>query len=173
MQFEVFGIEHRLADIWIASDYKSGFNYCYGGTRVLNVGIEDHKVISTLLQLMIFESALKNRLINKAIRSGAIPPSINTPNGFMESMVGGARCVIRPKNQAIASILANPNHDNFQDMVSSILEPIGKFLNQQEGAIKLTPDFGRFAGVSDLLHNYTQHVLVVKREVGGCGGKSL
>lgn len=36
----------------------------------------------------------------------------------------------------------------------------------------LTPDFGRFTGLADVLHRHTSHVLGVNQESGGCCGKS-
>ena len=45
-------------------------------------------------------------------------------------------------------------------------------LNQQGGKIKLTPDFGRFAGLADMLYQFTPHSLGIRCEEGGCGGKS-
>lgn len=60
----------------------------------------------------------------------------------------------------------------FDKVISSILSSVGNELNKLGGILKLTPDFGRFAGVADILHRYTENVLGICCENGGCGGKA-
>jgi hypothetical protein len=173
MQQSTTRITHELAEIWIAAGESDSFDYCYGGTRIVDPEMASTEVTDILQRLMVDESMLKNRLINTTFREGVLAPyKEQLPPGFIESMVGGARCVIQPHNKDSAALLKNPAHPEFQTTILSIFEPIGKFLNSCEGKIKLTPDFGRFAGLADLLAVFTPHVLGIRCEDGGCGGKS-
>jgi hypothetical protein len=173
MRSEIFEIAHDLADIWIATDNQPGTDYSYGGTRMVAPDTDDSEVHKILRRLMIYESALKNRLINIALGKGVLAAYADRiPQGFLESTVGGARCIIRPREQALTAALKNPEHSEFHTITSRIFESIGTLLNQQEGQIKLTPDFGRFAGLAGILARYTPHALGIRCEDGGCGGKS-
>lgn len=170
---EVIKIEHRYADVWIATDHQVEVDYAYGGTRMVSPRLSDNEVRQVLERLMISESTLKNRLINITLKRNVLDQyKEKIPGRFLESIVGGARCVIKPKNQEIAFILDNPSHPEFDNTISQIFEPLGELLNQREGRIKLTPDFGHFAHLSDILCRYTPHVLGVSRANGGCGGKT-
>jgi hypothetical protein len=170
---DTFTIEHELADIWVARDHQNDVNYAYGGTRMVDPQTSNEDVQQMLTRLVLDESALKNRLIDKATRSGALRSYTESlPRGFLGSSVGGARCVVRPRNRRIAAVLKNPAHPDFRPWLSQLFEPLGALLNQQQGRIKLTPDFGRYAGVADILAQFTPHVLGIRREDGGCGGKS-
>jgi hypothetical protein len=173
MNIDVIDLALDSADVWIALDNAESVNYSYGGTRLVNYQAEDFEVFKLLEQLTIYESALKNRLINRAIKRNLLATyKDRVPEGFMDSMVGGARCLIRPKKQKVASILNDPNHSQFRETIAPIFEHIGKVLNQRDGKIKLTPDFGHFAGLSDILYDFTPHILGINRENGGCGGKT-
>lgn len=170
---QIFEINHRLADVWIASDSQIDVNYSYGGTRMVHPHVDNTEVNSTLTRLMLYESTLKNRLINYTIRQGMLEAYRDrAPKGFLESAVSGARCLIRPRTAEVAAVLDDPDHREFHAVLEPIFESIGEFLNRMEGRIKLTPDFGRFAGLSDILVRYTPHVLGIRCEDGGCGGKS-
>ncbi|HEX6291077.1 MAG TPA: hypothetical protein VFZ66_17970 [Herpetosiphonaceae bacterium] len=174
MQPTVYEITSDYADVWIASDNQPGVDYGYGGTRMVEAHMPDADVHGVLDRLMHSESALKNQLINKALRQQALSDRLasRTPDGFIESSVGGARCIIRPKSQELAAILNAPAHPRFTQIIATIFAQIGDLLNQQQGRIKLTPDFGRFAGLADILAEFTPHVLGIRCEDGGCGGKS-
>lgn len=173
MSSEIYEITHEFASIWIATDNQPGVDYSYGGTRMVRPHLEDVKVYEVLERLMFDESQLKNQLINIALRRDALSAyEDRVPSGFLESRVGGARCVIRPRTQKIASILANPEHPEFYTIISQVFKQVGSFLNDQQGKIKLTPDFGRFAGLADILAEFTSHVLGIRCEDGGCGGKA-
>jgi hypothetical protein len=170
---EVYEITHSSADVWVARDDLSGVNYSYGGTRMVKPQMDNTEVNSMLGRLMYYESSFKNHLINHAIRAGVLNDLADSlPKGFLESVVGGARCIIRPRTAELASVLKDPRHPEFQATISPIFQEIGVFLNNRGGDIKLTPDFGRFAGLSDLLAEFTPHVLGIRCEAGGCGGKS-
>lgn len=173
MNIDVIDLALDSADVWIAIDNAESVNYSYGGTRLVNYQAEDFEVFKLLEQLTIYESALKNRLINRAIKRNLLATyKDRVPEGFMDSMVGGARCLIRPKKQKVASILNDPNHSQFRETIAPIFARIGKVLNQRDGKIKLTPDFGHFAGLSDILYDFTPHILGINRGNGGCGGKT-
>lgn len=164
---------HPLVDIWIVREDEDGANYYYGGTRLVNPEMNDSQVIGVLSNLARCESGLKNKLINKAIASGALSEvNDRLPAGFGASKVAGGRCVIRPKTHGTASVLEYPDSTDFLPMARDIFATIGDILNQESGRIKLTPDFGRFMGVADILAEYTPNVLGIKCELGGCGGKS-
>ena len=60
----------------------------------------------------------------------------------------------------------------FAEYARYVFEPIGKQLNKLGGILKLTPDFGRFSGLADILAEYTEHSLGISCNSGGCGGKS-
>jgi hypothetical protein len=163
------------AEAWIAfQDEATGYDYCYGGTRIAPCDTDDQSMNDIAARLALGESALKNRLINIAIQTGALDnlPAEQLPAGFMRSKVGGARCVIRPVTEDAHSALSDPSHPRFLDVARPLFSAIGDYLNRMEGWIKLTPDYGRFAGVADLLNQFTPHVLGIRREAGGCGGKS-
>jgi hypothetical protein len=166
-------ITHPLATIWLAREQHEDASYFYGGTRLIDHSTSDSAATDALVRLMNNESGTKNRLINWAIADGAVDKLRDElPPGFLQSRVGGARCLIRPRDGEIASSLTDPLHPSNQDTMSAVLESIGDTLNEREPRIKLTPDFGRFAGVADLLHQYTPNVLGIRCENGGCGGKS-
>lgn len=174
MQPTVLQLTSGYADIWIATDHQSDVDYSYGGTRMVDPDMADSDVHQLLDRLMVSESQLKNQLINKALRQQSLGETIaqRTPDGFLGSSVGGARCLIRPTSAELRTILNQPTHPQFAETIAVIFEQIGAALNQQEGRIKLTPDFGRFAGMADLLAQFTPHVLGIRCEAGGCGGKS-
>jgi hypothetical protein len=55
--------------------------------------------------------------------------------------------------------------------VRPVFAEIGRALNDLDGQVKLTADFGRFATLSDMLHEFP-HVLGVRCDAGGCGGRT-
>lgn len=172
-ELESFRIEHPLADIWIGRVKDRDFDYTYGGTRMVNPDTDDEAVSATLRDLVTSESLFKNLLINKTIADGALEPlGDRLPDGFAGSRVGGARCLIRPRDARTHATLSDPESPQFVASIRPVLAVIGDFLNSQAGYIKLTPDFGRYASVSDMLREFTPHVLGIACEVGGCGGKT-
>ncbi len=172
-ELEVYRIAHPLADIWIGHAKGSNFDYTYGGTRMVEPDTDDESALATLSHLATNESLFKNLLINKAIADGALKPlSHRLPEGFGKSRAGGARCIIRPRTRQTQEIWNDPQAENFTDSIRPIFAAIGDFLNSREGYIKLTPDFGRYASLSDMLREFTPHVLGIACEIGGCGGKT-
>jgi hypothetical protein len=170
---EVYQIAHPLADIWIGRVKGKTFDYTYGGTRMVEPHTDDETMLATLSDLATNESLFKNLLINKAIADGALKLlSHRLPDGFAESRVGGARCIIRPRARQTQEIWNDPTAGNFTASIRPIFAVIGDFLNSQEGYLKLTPDFGRYASLSDMLREFTPHVLGIACEIGGCGGKT-
>ncbi|HVG10216.1 MAG TPA: hypothetical protein VNM67_21105, partial [Thermoanaerobaculia bacterium] len=124
-----------------------------------------------LVRLMLEESHLKNCMINRALESdllAELEPEL--PKGYLKSRVGGGRCIMRPKTEALYTILRDPSHPEFAALISQVFREIGGFLNTKGGRFKLTPDFGRYAGLADHLANFTPHVLGVRCGIGGCGG---
>jgi hypothetical protein len=172
-RLEIRYIEHPLADIWIGRVTDTDFDYTYGGTRMVAPGTGDNSVVAMLHELAISESLLKNVLINKAIEDGAVDSfGDRLPEGFARSRVGGARCIIRPRTAEIHALWSDPDNPRFTASISAVFAAIGDFLNSQEGYIKLTPDFGRYASLSDMLRQFTPHVLGIACEDAGCGGKT-
>ncbi|MBC1241445.1 hypothetical protein [Nostoc sp. 2RC] len=170
---EVIEIVHDYADIYITCDKQPDADYFYGGTRIVSWDAELSQIDTALKRLMFYESKIKNQLINIAIRNNLLSSYVEQlPKGFIESIVGGARCIIKPRNQEIATILNNRDRIEFNAVISKIFQSIGQVLNKENGRIKLTPDFGRFADLSDTLAKFTPHVLGVSAKDGGCGGKS-
>jgi hypothetical protein len=166
-------ISHPLATIWLAREKHEEACYFYGGTRLIDPSMSDSMATHTLFRLMNSESGTKNRLINRVLQDGALDDlQAELPSGFLQSRVGGARCLIRPRTREITNSLADPMHHRNRYAAAAVLERIGDALNQQEPRIKLTPDFGRYAGLADVLHQYTTNVLGIRCEKGGCGGKS-
>lgn len=173
MNMEVVPLPLAMAQVWIATDNAESVDYSYGGTRLVSPQIEDCEIHILLRRLMVYESALKNRLINRAIRRNVYALyKEKVPEGFVESTVGGARCLIQPNTEEVAAILGDPHHPQFREMIDPIFARIGEELNKREGKIKLTPDFGHFADLSDILYNFTPHILGINRANGGCGGKT-
>lgn len=170
---DVFTINHCLADIWISRDSQTDVDYAYGGTRLVSPQTSDSEIEEHLTRLTLYESSIKNRLIDISLKKQILACySDRLPPGFLESRVGGARCIIRPKTDEVANVLKNPRDPEFQPTVVRLFKEIGEFLNSFQGKIKLTPDFGRFAGIADVLAQFTPHVLGIRCEEGGCGGKS-
>jgi len=166
-------LDHPLAQIFIATDNNSTVDYSYGGTRMVSPSMNESEAQEVCLRLMQDESALKNHLINIAFRKGVLESHTDRiPQGLPESQVGGARCVIKPKNHETFTLLVDPTHPDWESAILPIFNCIGEYLNQQGGKIKLTPDFGRFAGLADMLYQFTPHSLGIRCEEGGCGGKS-
>ena len=173
MDTEPIRLTHDYADAWIEIDHQLSADYFYGGTRMVNPRMDNEAVQQMLTSLMRYESALKNQLINNALKQGILHKyEEHLPEGFMQSRVGGARCLIRPKSLEIAAILQSPAHPAFRATIEPIFARIGEVLNERGGKIKLTPDFGHFADLSNILFQFTPHVLGISCEVGGCGGKT-
>jgi hypothetical protein len=166
-------ISHALATIWLARENNEEASYFYGGTRLIDSSVSDAVATNVLARLMSGESGTKNCLINWAIEDGAFDEfRVHLPPGFMQSRVAGARCLIRPRTRELASQLADPLNPRNSHITTAVLECIGQALNEREPRIKLTPDFGRNAGLADVLHQYTPNVLGIRCDRGGCGGKS-
>ena len=166
-------IDHHLVKIFIASDNDPTVDYSYGGTRMVTPDTQESEARQICERLMWSESSLKNKLINAALGQGVLDQyGKKLPDGFLESKVGGARCVIVPKDKKIAEIISNPEHQDWDSTISPIFQCIGESLNRNQGKIKLTPDFGRFAGLADTLNQFTPHSLGIACDLGGCGGKS-
>src|SRR5690349_16638027 len=128
MTIDIFEINHRLADTWIATDSTAKVDYSYGGTRMMAPESTESEVRDVLTRLMMSESTLKNHLINIALRRNALHKHADaTPRGFMQSVVGGARCIIRARDNEIAAILKNPKHPLFQSTITPIFAQIGAF----------------------------------------------
>ncbi|GCE51343.1 hypothetical protein EI42_04043 [Thermosporothrix hazakensis] len=173
MSIQIYTLTHEYADVWIAADGELHTCYAYGGTRMVDPSRKSTQIEDMLKRLMWDESLFKNRLINGALRRGVLDTfQDRLPEGLSESVVGGARCIIVPRDQETYTVLTDPQHPAFYEKLSPIFAEIGAFLNEQQGRIKLTPDFGRFAGLADLLATYTPHVLGIRCPDGGCGGKS-
>ncbi|MBW4498700.1 MAG: hypothetical protein KME57_03730 [Scytonema hyalinum WJT4-NPBG1] len=173
MAEKIIEIINKFADVYIATDNQADVDYFYGGTRIVSWDTEFLQLHATLKRLMLYESKVKNQLINLALRSHVLSSyAEQLPEEFLESTVGGARCIIKPKNEEISAILKNRDSSEFDVIISQIFESIGQVLNKENGRIKLTPDFGRFADLADLLAKFTPHVLGIHCEDGGCGGKS-
>lgn len=169
----IFELDSPAATIWVAWDGNTVTDYAYGGCRIVAPDATYQESVGLLCELMQSESGYKNSLINQAIGNGAVDGlGDRLPPGFRESRVGGGRCILRPKTTAIAEILADPSDPRFTDVVLTAFDPLGEFLNELGGRVKLTPDFGKYAGVSDLLHRSTDNVLGIRCEDGGCGGKA-
>jgi hypothetical protein len=166
-------VSHPLATIWLARERGEEASYFYGGTRLIEHFVGESEVVEILFRLMEGESSVKNRLINWAIEDGALNEFVaELPNGFLQSRVGGARCLIQPQTQEIAASLRDPADPRNAHTTAAILQCVGEILNEREPKIKLTPDFGRYAGLADVLRQYTPNVLGISCEEGGCGGKS-
>ncbi|MFT3711950.1 MAG: hypothetical protein QM817_30280 [Archangium sp.] len=166
MEVEMF--DTRIASVWLAHEGRSDVVYHYGGTRLVDARCSDEEADATVRSLASFESAIKNRLINIAV--GRL--SVASVPGLHSSRVGGGRCVIRAKTNEFDLILRDPANPSFTAIADELFATIGSRLNAMGGILKLTPDFGRFARVADILHRHTEHVLGIAREKGGCGGKS-
>lgn len=163
-----------LADVFIGMSEDDCVDYHYGGTRLLPPDTTDSEATQTLLYLMTFESTVKNKLINLALAEGAVEDLSNMlPSGFVESKVSGGRCLIRPVDVIAYSVLSEaPGSAANEYALRSVLKPLGEELNTLGGRLKLTPDFGRYAGLADVLYLYTPHSLGIKCPDGGCGGKA-
>ncbi len=173
MSFTVFQISLDAADVWVATDTEASVDYSYGGTRMIDPFTKNSDLQQMLRRLMYYESSLKNQLINRALKENALDVyKDRLPKEFLESTVGGARCIIKPRTTEIFSVLKDPTHPEFYPTILCLFEHLGRFLNEAHGKIKLTPDFGRFSELADILAKFTPHVLGIRCEDGGCGGKT-
>lgn len=169
----VHRIETDVAKVWIAYLPQNDAHYYYGGSRLVASDTSDAEVQEHLHRLMREESQLKNRLINRTLASTDTDLGQGRlPKGVAGSRVGGGRCLIRPTSDELHAIFSDPSHPRFPDVLHVAFEAIGRQLNALEGTVKLTPDFGRFADCSNHLYRYTEHVLGIGCDFGGCGGKS-
>lgn len=171
---ETFTVETPVATIWIAYLPKQGAQYYYGGSRLVECSAGDADVVAHLSRLAREESELKNELINRILTSNESSgiSRERLPVGVVGSRVGGGRCLIRPRSPELHGIFSDPAHPRFEEVLQSAFAAIGDKLNELDGLVKLTPDFGRFANCSDYLYAHTKHVLGIGCELGGCGGKS-
>jgi hypothetical protein len=172
MNLNITKIQNSFATVWLAHEGLQDVSYHYGGTRLIHPNVSDESAIEILSNLTLSESAIKNRLINLALEDFISFPDFPELPGLQNSKVGGGRCIIRPETKTIADILSDTQNPFFMDFARQIFAPIGKQLNQMGGILKLTPDFGRFAGLADVLAEFTEHSLGISCNKGGCGGKS-
>jgi hypothetical protein len=173
MDTAIVEISHPLATMWVGREQRERASFFYGGTRLVDPATTDTAATSALIRLMKNESGIKNRLINRAFHEGALDDLRDElPPGLLHSRVGGARCLIRPRTPEIAAWLADPLSHHNRETTASVLQRLSDALNAEESRIKLTPDFGRYAGLADILHEFTPNVLGIRCERGGCGGKS-
>jgi hypothetical protein len=171
---EIYRVESEHVEAFVADDGQTDVAYCYGGTRSVPPNTPDEHVIDLLVRLRDQESQVKNNLINRAL---AEPIFGNTelaklPPGFLGSRVGGARAILRAKTAENFACITDPESPVYEATVDSLFQKLGALLNKLGGRIKLTPDFGRFSFVSDLLGRYTPHVLGLACDAGGSGGKT-
>jgi hypothetical protein len=66
---DITRISHPFAEVWIAKDEQTNVDYAYGGTRLVSYSALDEEVEEELKRLTLYESSLKNRLINFALRA--------------------------------------------------------------------------------------------------------
>lgn len=170
----VYVIDSEYAELWVAEKGQvKDADYYYGGTRTVPFDSSDKECLDRILYLKNYESGLKNVFINDVIDSGRLESiKDEVPEGYLKSRVGGGRCIIRPKSKETYDIIMDTSHERYSEIVDSMFCDLGEFLNEKGGKIKLTPDFGRFVGLADMLHKYTENVLGVRCEDGGCGGKA-
>jgi hypothetical protein len=170
----IYVIDHDYAEIWVAKNLaQQDVDYYYGGTRTVPFTFTRRQTFEAIKYLETFESGLKNELINRAIREEVFDGYASVlPVGFLDSSVGGGRCVIRPKSAQVEAALTDVEHRDHEATVEALFADLGRFLDLHEGSIKLTPDFGKFAGLADMLHKYTESVLGIACDEGGCGGKA-
>ncbi|AIL64599.1 hypothetical protein NOVO_00960 [Rickettsiales bacterium Ac37b] len=143
-----------------------------------------NKLIDPLTFKVLRELKAHNELQND------IEIGYKVPEEYLELNIKGARCIILPHSEQIESILKDINNPQFNEISEKIFKEIGKFLNGLEtydqidlegnilqkvalikGNINLTPDFGRFAQIADLLNKFTPQVLCINAKAGGCSGK--
>lgn len=171
-EYEVNAVTSEVCDAWIAGVLEDGYDYGYGGTRMVPPDFSDADAEEALVRLMLEESHLKNQLINHALDTDLLEDLRDQlPPGYLGSKVGGGRCIMRPKARYY-EILQDPRHPAFSETIAEVFKVIGARLNELGGRLKLTPDFGRFEGLADELHRFTDQVLGVRCSVGGCGGKA-
>lgn len=171
--YTIDAVSTPVADAWIVGFHDQNLDYSYGGTRKVPPRTSDKEVKRELVRLMHYESHLKNGLINRVLEDGALNHlEDDLPPCFLRSRVGGGRCLFRPRNEHVDTILTDPTHSEFEPTIEVLFAEVGRLLQERDGKIKLTPDFGKFAGVSDILYRFTPHVLGIRCEDGGCGGKA-
>ncbi len=171
-EYEVFSVKSDVCDAWVAGVKNADVEYSYGGTRMVPPHFSDEEAEDALVRLMFEESHLKNQLINVVLDTDLLSDlESQLPPNYLKSRVGGGRCIMRPKAQYF-DIMQDPESQDFSKVISEVFKVIGGHLNSLGGKLKLTPDFGRFEGLADELQKFTDQVLGVRCEIGGCGGKA-
>lgn len=166
-------VRGRRFDVWIGSLRRDTDDYAYGGLRLVGPGTDEANVRALLGDLLWGESLLKNLMITYALQQGALDRFGHaTPSGFGRGRGGGARCIVRVRDEATFDLLSSPSHPRFDATLLPVLASIGDYLNKQCGRITLTPDLGPYAPIADLLYRSTPHVLGIRWEDGGCGTKA-
>ena len=161
-------------------------HYAYSGIRVLSPMTDEEAVINAK-RLSLTSSSWKNWIINHAVKDGVLadvpaelskllPIEVRTAEG---REIYGGRAIIIPDEgtymdtgESIDAILKDASHPLFAEVSAPIYKAIGVRLNELEGKLKVTPDFGPNASTADVLHKYTDHVLGIREEDNGSGGKS-
>jgi hypothetical protein len=155
---------------------------------IINKAIKD----GALDRLIDFST---NKLLTSLKAENILQEDVNAgyvlPKGYLDLNIRGSRCIILPENLEIEEILKNPKHPRFYEVADVVFKRIGGFLNGLEsanlidtqghildhvrinkGEINLTPDFGRFAEIADILNKFTPQVLCVNSNAGGSNGKA-
>lgn len=173
MSIQSLQIDSDQFQILLGWDDSKVYDYCYGGTRMSDRKHSIGEVQYLLSRLLREESGIKNELINSVLPElvhidvkGLLPPSL------WASRVGAGRCVLRARSESAERELLVASSGSVSDSIHDLFSRLGGALNDLGGRLVLTPDFGRFAGASDQLFRYTNHVLGIGRDNGGCGGKS-
>lgn len=155
---------------------------------IINKAIKD----GALDRLIDFST---NRLLTSLKAENILQEDVNAgyalPKGYLDLNIRGSRCIVLPENLEIEEILKDPKHPRFYEIADVVFKKIGGFLNGLEaaslidtqghildhvkikkGEINLTPDFGRFAEIADILNKFTPQVLCVNSNAGGSNGKA-
>jgi hypothetical protein len=155
---------------------------------------QEQAILKELRVLGIFESGIKHSLINFAIDKGLLEKVITNIksdnneshesklinmtlanenlNTFFTSKVCGGRSVFVANDSDAESEIKEAILAEDKKVLGQIFKPLAERLNKLNGAVKLTPDFGRNAFIAETMSEWTPHVLGVPYDRGGASGKS-
>ncbi len=154
---------------------------------VINKAIEEGALDSLVNPLT--RTLLKSLKAQNALQTD-IDAGYVLPKSYLGLKIRGGRCIILPQTMEVEEILKDPKHPRFYEIADIIFKKIGNFLNGVDsanlidmhgnildqvkinrGEINLTPDFGRFAEIADILNKFTPQVLCINANAGGSSGK--
>jgi len=159
--------------LFVADTHISPIDWGYAGARKLNVLSVDEG-IKQILELGIDSSGRKLALLKnfkeRVLKELSEKEKQELPSTFLTNTPNhpGCRVGIIPKNRLYCESLSSPYHPQFHVVINEIYEKVALFLNTYfNHSFKITPDFGSFTKVADIINVYTPDCLTISQKHGG------